>query len=113
MAKRDRHDAMTDPRALHVVGGSKSNAKISKFLLFYAELRNLPTVEFGPGTPGTLPGVGMWGNLQCLDVHEQVSHARPDGHGPDVQLGRGNPLPRPATSRLSGENVKTWHHGRV
>ena len=36
MAKRDRHHDMTDPRALHVVGGSKSNAKISNFFLLYA-----------------------------------------------------------------------------
>ena len=48
MAKRDRHDVMTDPRALHLVGGSKSNSKISNFFLLYAELRNSPTGEF-PG----------------------------------------------------------------
>ena len=102
MAKRDRHDVMTDPRALHLVGGSKSNSKISNFFLLYAELRNSPTGEFGPGTPGNSAErrhVGNF-NLRCLDVHEQVSHARQFPHGPDVQLGRGDPL-RDPQSRFS------------
>ena len=52
MAKRDRHHDMTDPRALHVVGGSKSNAKISNFFLLYAELRHSPTGRFGAEVRG-------------------------------------------------------------
>ena len=107
MAKRDRHDVMTDPRALHLVGGSKSNSKISNF---FCSTRSCATRQQGNSArrcAETLPSVGMWGNLRCLDVHEQVSHARQFPRGPDVQLGRGDPLPRPATSLLSGENVKT------
>ena len=100
---------MTNPRPVHVVGDSKSNSKISNFFLLYAaaQLANGATSLVGPGKPGTLPSVGMWDNLQCLDVHEQVSRARQFPRGPDVQLRRGDPLPRPATSLLSGENVKT------
>ena len=77
---------------------------------FFSALRGAATCQWcnvGAGKRGTLPSVGMWGNLRCLDVHEQVSHARQFPRGPDVQLGRGDPLPRPATSLLSGENVKT------
>ena len=93
---------MTDPRPVHVVGDSKSNSKISNFFLLYAELRlaNGGWWNVGAGKRGTLPSVGMWGNLRCLDVHEQVSHARQFPHGPDVQLGRGDPL-RDPQSRFS------------
>ena len=43
---------------------------------FFSALRGATTRErwnVVPGSPGTLPSVGMWGDLRCLDVHEQVS----------------------------------------
>ena len=72
MAKRDRHDVMTDPRALHLVGGSKSNSKISKFFLLYAELRNSPTGEFGAEVRGNSAERRHVGEFAIVDVHEQV-----------------------------------------
>jgi hypothetical protein len=59
-------------------------------------------VERRPGESRNAAERRHVGDLRCLDVH-----ARQFPHGPDVQLGRGDPLPRPATSLLSGENVKT------
>ena len=79
---------------------SKSNAKISIFLFALRGCATCQRCNGVPESPGTLPSVGMWGNLRCLDVHEQVSHARQFPHGPDVQLGRGDPL-RDPQSRFS------------
>ena len=104
MAKRDRHDAMTDPGALHVVGGSKSNAKISKFFLLYAELRKSPTGRFGPEVPGNSAERRHVGGF-AMSRRPRASQPRPTIPPRSRRPARTRrPAARPAKSLLS---VKT------
>ena len=100
IAKRDQHSAMTDPRPVHVVGDSKSNSKISKFFLLYAERQLAGGMMRARGSAercrassrGMMPEVSL--------VSPQVDDGGQFPHGPDVQLGRGDPL-RDPQSRFS------------
>ena len=108
MAKRDRHDVMTDPRALRLVGGSKSNSKISKKNLLYAELRNSPTGEFGAEVRGNSAERRHVGGF-AMSRRPRASQPRPTIPPRSRRPARTRrPAARPAKSLLS---VKTLQAG--
>ena len=57
---------MTDPRPVHVVGDSKSNSKISKIFLLYAELR----LANGGVGGSFLFFLGLFSNLIFYQVYQ-------------------------------------------
>ena len=98
-ASRDRHHDMTDPRALHVVGGSKSNAKISKKICS-TRLRNFELANGATSAPR--PGEAR-NAAERRHVGQFAMSRRPRASQPRPTIpprSRRRALPRPAHGRV-------------
>ena len=82
IAKRDQHSAMTEPRPVHVVGDSKSNSKISKKKLLYAELRLANGGTSSRGVPERCRASAC-GGIIC-DVSTSTSKSATPDNSPTV-----------------------------